>query len=481
MKTTHLFFIISLFILGLFACQNQSDQSTTAKKDDATAVTAAEDEKTTDETATTSTTVEKESSIADIQQVLQAISENVEADQVMYDSKNPKNLADCSGIFHRMIDSVQNRFPTLEEDDFPAVNVARGSKQIVKWYHDNGNLTIVDDALAIRNDIRPGTVVFFASKQDPSEKLTIEKLQKSVYHIAVVTSLEKDENGDLISYRMMHGRSKGKLASRTQSASVDDEKGRPPLGNDYSQLVAIADFLPTDIGKVEAIAELEPEEPTAPAVPSTTPTSDPSAERFRAGISDARMSLALESIAINMEAQKLKYDGSIGQDCSGIYHRVKDSLQARFPVLARDFQFPQYNTDRNTRQIAYWYHGNNNLHFVQDALADQNLLRPGSVLFFGRTDEKYSNINIDVLSNADVFQHSGDKGEIYHIAVVTAVRDDDGKKRVTIMHGRNSKHPASRTEVNYDGPGGYKKAFAKFPFGNWNQQLIAIANIATPK
>ncbi|MEM9848449.1 MAG: hypothetical protein AAF847_11205 [Bacteroidota bacterium] len=481
MKTIHVFFIISLLTLGLFACQDQADQSTTAEKDDTNVVTTTEDENPTDEAATTSATEEKERSIADIQQALQAISANVEADKVMYDGKNPKNLADCSGIFHRMIDSVQTRFPALGEDDFPPVNVARGSRQIVKWYNDNGNLTIVDDALAVRDDIRPGTVVFFASKQDPSEKLTIEKLQNIVYHIAIVTSLEEDENGALTSYRMMHGRTEGKLASRTQSASVDDEKGRPPLGNDYSQLVAIADFLPIDADKLKQVVELEPATTETPAVTPTTPTSDASVERFRAGITDAKMSLALESIAINMEKQKLKYDGSIGQDCSGIYHRVKDSLQARFPVLTKDFQFPQYNTDRNTRQIAYWYHENDNLHFVQDALADQNRLRPGSVLFFGRTDEKYSNINIDVLSNADVFQHSGDKGEIYHIAVVTAVRDDNGKKRVTIMHGRNSKHPASRTEVNYDGPGGYKKVFAKFPFGNWNQQLIAIANIATPK
>lgn len=233
--------------------------------------------------------------------------------------------------------------------------------------------------------------------------------------------------------------------------------------------------------QTDGVAEIE--KPKDVEVKPVNPVVDPTYEKYTAGLSEARMSLALEAIAQSIEGQKLKYDRTIGQDCSGIYHRIKDSIQARFPALARDYQFPQFNTDRNTRQIAHWYHKNGNLHFVQDALADQNRLRPGSVLFFGRTDEKYDKVDIDLLSNANVFQHdaTAGKGKIYHIAVVTAVRDDNGKKRVTIMHGRNKKHAASRTEVNYDGPGGFKKKFAQFPFGNWNQQLVAIANIATPK
>ena len=350
--------------------------------------------------------------------------------------------------------------------------------------------------MAIRNDISPGKVVFFAGKQNPAEKLTIEKLQKIVYHIAIVTSVEKDENGDVTSYRMMHGRSDGKLASRTQSASVDDQKGRPPLGNDYSQLVAIVDFVPADMDAMKEIVESVPaenktpavaeiEEPEIPEVTSTTtkPVDDPSAERFRAGISDDRMSIVLENIAQELTAQKLAYDRTLGQDCSGIFHKIKDELQKKLPTF-KDFDFPQFNTDRNTRQIAHWYSERGNLHLVNDALADQNRIRPGTVLFFGRTDEKYNSLNIDMLSNPGKWVHDSatGKGKIYHIAVVTAVKTDaNGKRRCTIMHGRNSRHVASRTEVNYDGPGGFKKQFAKFPFGNWNQQLVAIAHIATPK
>jgi len=117
-------------------------------------------------------------------------------------------------------------------------------------------------------------------------------------------------------------------------------------------------------------------------------------------------------------------------------------------------------------------------------LADRNLIRPGSVMFYGRTDEQYRNLDIGLLSNADVYQHdrAANKGKIYHVAVVTnVIRDDGGNvKRYTIMHGRNSRYFASRTDGNYDGPGGYGKAFAKFPFGNWNQHWVAVANIETP-
>ncbi|MEN0048671.1 MAG: hypothetical protein AAF806_16535, partial [Bacteroidota bacterium] len=249
MKTIHLLVLITF---GLLACQNNTNKQTTEEKDNTETAATANGEDATDEGTLQPKEEDTKGSNEDLQQALQAISANVEAAKVMYDDKNPKNLADCSGIFHRMIDSVQTRFPALGEDDFPAVNTARGSKQIVKWYHDNGNLTIVDDALAVRDNIRPGTVVFFASKQDPSEKLTIEKLQKIVYHIAIVTSLEEDENGDLVSYKMMHGRTNGKIASRTESASVNDEKGRPPLGNDYSQLVAIADLVSVNADLAEA-------------------------------------------------------------------------------------------------------------------------------------------------------------------------------------------------------------------------------------
>ncbi|GAB4427480.1 MAG: hypothetical protein OHK0039_45850 [Bacteroidia bacterium] len=78
------------------------------------------------------------------------------------------------------------------------------------------------------------------------------------------------------------------------------------------------------------------------------------------------LSTVFETVARNLEAQKLAYVASLGQDCSGIYHRIKDSVQARVPAL-RDrskYIYPTYARDRSSRQIAYWYHQNNYLHIA---------------------------------------------------------------------------------------------------------------------
>ena len=200
---------------------------------------------------------------------------------------------------------------------------------------------------------------------------------------------------------------------------------------------------------------------------------------------EERLSVILDLISQDLEAQQLEYRSDLGQDCSGIYHKIKDLIQRRMKTLGdkSKYTYPAYTEDRNTRQIANWYHRHNNLYIVQDPLADRNKIRPGSVMFFARTDEKFSKPDIATLTNADVFQHdqAAGKGKIYHVGVVTKVEKDENGNvvRYTLMHGRNSKYTASRTSGNYDGPGGYKKTFAKFPFGNWNQQWVAVANMET--
>ncbi|MCB0566647.1 MAG: hypothetical protein KDD01_19940 [Phaeodactylibacter sp.] len=219
---------------------------------------------------------------------------------------------------------------------------------------------------------------------------------------------------------------------------------------------------------------------------SVTSTTAPGEKLRDRAVDDERLSIVLDLIAQDLEAQKLEYKSELGQDCSGIYHKIKDQIQRKVKAFGdkSKYIYPTYTEDRNTRQIATWYHRHNNLYIVQDPLADRNKIRPGSVMFFARTDEKFSKPDIATLTNADVFQHdqAAGKGKIYHVGVVTKVEKDENGNvvRYTLMHGRNSKYTASRTSGNYDGPGGYKKTFAKFPFGNWNQQWVAVANIETP-
>ncbi len=271
-------------------------------------------------------------------------------------------------------------------------------------------------------------------------------------------------------------------AKTDKTAEVVDAEIETTTAEDTVQEeIAQVDSL-TDSGvDTTSIAIDEPEEPTTP-----TPTTG-SGRLADHEVDENRMAIVLDNIAADLEAQKLAYKSELGQDCSGIYHKVKDQVRRKISTLGdkSKYIYPEFSVDRNTRQIAYWYHKHNNLHMVKDAMASRHLIRPGSVMFYGRTEEKYADLSADLLSNPDVFQHdkAAGKGKIYHVGVVTNVtKDEQGNVvRYTLMHGRNSKYTASRTDGNWDGPGGYGTAFAKFPFGNWNQQWIAVANIETPK
>lgn len=200
-------------------------------------------------------------------------------------------------------------------------------------------------------------------------------------------------------------------------------------------------------------------------------------------LSENKIGTQLIYISESITAQQLPYivGGPALQDCSGIFLRITDSLKARIPALAdkSKYTFPNANQHRSSRGIARWYHEHGNLHIVEDGKAEANRIRPGSVMFFANTDQKYSNMNIDLLAGPP----SGvPKGVIMHIAtVVSVVKDDAGNViKYTMMHGRNTKNPASPSGGNCDCGATTGKQHEKFPFGNWNQQWVAVANIETP-
>lgn len=252
---------------------------------------------------------------------------------------------------------------------------------------------------------------------------------------------------------------KGKASNTAPAAPTSSETAAEPMP-------AAADT--TAQPAPETPEEPAPEEP-APAAPGT--------DLGTRSVSENKLTTVLETVAREMEAKNLAYVSSLGQDCSGIYHQIKDSIQAHIPAL-RDpakYHYPPFRPDRDSRQVAHWYHRHNNLHIVQDALADANKIRPGSVMFYGQTDKTYNNPTIEQLTTRGV--------GIMHVAVVTSIETDDAGNLTayTIMHGRNTKWPASRTGGNCDCPKkGLHKQHVKFPFGNWNQAWVAVANIETP-
>ena len=229
--------------------------------------------------------------------------------------------------------------------------------------------------------------------------------------------------------------------------------------------------------KAEEAAAVE--KPVAPISKPKTPAAVGELPRIRMGISDDKIGSVLSSISKNLEAKQLAYVSSKMQDCSGIFHQLKDSIQQRLPALAQgggSFQYPSPSQVRSSRQIADWYHKNNNLLIVQDAMASRNSIRPGSVMFYGKSGKKFSNIDIDMLTDRN--NNFTSNGAIQHIAVVTEVISDENGNVLsyTIMHGRNKSVHASRS-----GSKAVQSLRTKGlpPFGNWKQQLVAIANITT--
>lgn len=267
------------------------------------------------------------------------------------------------------------------------------------------------------------------------------------------------------------------IAEVDNSAQPRAETAERPAAEEEAIAVPrpAAEPVPEPAPAAEPAAAPVPELPARPAIAPVRSNAGPSVRT----VSENKLTTVLETIARDMEAKKLAYVVSLGQDCSGIYHQIKDSVQARIPAL-RDpakYSYPPFSPDRDSRQIAHWYYRHNNLHIVRDALADANRIRPGSVMFYGQTDKKYDNPTIEQLTTRGV--------GIMHVAVVTSVETDDAGNvtAYTIMHGRNKRHHASRTGGNCDCPEkgrSLPRKHAKYPFGNWNQSWVAVANMETP-
>jgi hypothetical protein len=523
-----------MLLFAFSSCNN--DSASNSNKESATNDTAKQEEQKEEEEKTTPPTVEATSGLPAryidedaMAVVLNKISDDITAQNLDYVREKGQ---DCSGIYHKIKDRLQKEFAPFGDANkyhFPTYEDDRDSRQVAQWYHDNGNLKLVKDGLADGNLLRPGAVVFFGqnNKAYSPDQINIDYLtdpNQGIYHIATVTSVEKDDAGNVIKYTMMHGRSPGKTASRTGgnhgvpgSNKTNARHKKYPFGNADQQWVAIA-YMETlkegadagataaaDAGQAATDTEANTNESTAnevteanaPSATETTITAPPSSGSGTTSTAaggglparnqdEERLSVVLDLIAQELEAQKLAYISSKGQDCSGIYHKIKDMIQKRFKPFGdrSKYHYPSFDTDRNSRQIAHWYHQNGNLRMIKNAKADANKIHPGTVMFYGRSAETYNNISIEMLTNPGKFIHdrATGLGKIMHIAVVTKVEKDDAGNvtRYTIMHGRNSKHNASRTGSNYDGPG-FEKQHAKFPFGNWNQQWVAMAYIETPK
>jgi hypothetical protein len=152
-------------------------------------------------------------------------------------------LTDCSGIFHRVVQGLKHKCPAKE---FPTVENDRDSRAIARWYHEQGKLQLIENAVDNTELLQPGVVLFFGKNDSHYSDFSVEELlnpRKGIAHLGVVVNVHKNASGQVVHYELFHGHGrKGKTP-----ASITDwhkrtptRSGYPPFGNGRQQWVAMA-------------------------------------------------------------------------------------------------------------------------------------------------------------------------------------------------------------------------------------------------
>jgi hypothetical protein len=177
-------------------------------------------------------------SLVDLAQPVKEIATNLEAQNFEYASSN---LADCSGMFHRVLKNLKKKCPSHA---YPKVNKYRDSRALAKWYQENKTLLLVNDALAQSDLIKPGAVLFYGYGGKNYQDFSAEDLfvrGTGINHVGVVVEVTKNEQGEVESYRLFHGRNPKYTAGITDyHLRKPTRDSYPPLGNGPEQWVAFA-------------------------------------------------------------------------------------------------------------------------------------------------------------------------------------------------------------------------------------------------
>lgn len=173
----------------------------------------------------------------------------------------------------------------------------------------------------------------------------------------------------------------------------------------------------------------------------------------------------VSEIASHMEAQNYAYNAKPFTDVSGIYHRVMDSLSRRCP----NHSYPSPELYRDTRSIGRWYEELGAFVHITDPLNQDDLIKPGVVMFYGR-----SGTDPSALNREELFQYSG----INHIGIVVKVETDKSGRVINywLFHGIRPGKPAGITKYHQREFSG-KSTFPAY--GNGNAPWIGVAPLIT--
>ena len=162
---------------------------------------------------------------ATISEVVIDVTARLQSRHILY---RAANLADCSGMTHRVLRAVAGRCEGVRR---PSVIMARRAKDLARWYQQEQRLVEVSTAEEIDNALTVGAVAFFLAPGRRKGGLD------EIFHIGVVVDIERDETGRIQRYAMFHGRRPGFSASITR---WHRRARTPTLGNGSERMVAVA-------------------------------------------------------------------------------------------------------------------------------------------------------------------------------------------------------------------------------------------------
>ncbi len=218
--------------------------------------------------------------------LLQPIVTKMVAQKIPYSQDPANEWRDCSGNFLRLSSYVAQRCPDQEKNLVATQGVrdyrpqgsnrvrakaaARTTRQIARWYDKQDRFTPIyyDDAPSlgaapadlrrIRDQVRPGTVLFFSKGRPLAEQgkkpLFTPGRATAIVHMATVTKVQLDpKTGQVLGFEMYHGRNARHPGMVTKSHFWDwpvhltqgGAKQYPPFGNWSQRLVGIATLLPS--------------------------------------------------------------------------------------------------------------------------------------------------------------------------------------------------------------------------------------------
>lgn len=162
----------------------------------------------------------------------------ISADSLWY---NSEPLSDCSGTFHRVLRHMKQQCP---DHEYPMPAEYRDTRDLGRWYHEKGELVLIQDALVMADLIKPGAVMFYGYRDAVYENFAAEELFEhgsGIEHMGVVVSIDTLDDGTVKSYKLFHGRRPGTVAGVTNWHRREPSRSNyPPYGNGRQQWIAMA-------------------------------------------------------------------------------------------------------------------------------------------------------------------------------------------------------------------------------------------------